>query len=161
MTPKITLDELNKKGFIFHRYDLPNYTLAEEELAIFFKNYIKDIIKIPAGETLYYDYDTLNFGQEIKPHYHIIPGSFQVVIWLPDSDFIGRDFLYGYNGNLKKFKPQIGVMCFMKPNDPLFLHGVSKLESLNPVKTLGISSLSKPFNENMNYDIYIDNYSIE
>jgi hypothetical protein len=155
---KINLKELNEKGFIFHKFqgNIPN--ISEDDLANFFISYIKTVVDVPLGESLYYDYDVVNYLQEIKPHYHVIPGSFQVVIWLPDYEFEGRYFLYGYKGELKKYKPSKGMMCFMKPNDPLFLHGVSKLESGKSIKSLGITSLYVPFQEGMNYDIFDEKY---
>lgn len=156
----VTIENINKHGFVFHKYDtyLVKDTLKLSSQNLF--NYIKDLISVD-GERLHYDVDTIHKGQEIRPHFHIIPGSFQVVVWLPNSPFEGRDYLYGTKNSLKKYHPEKGVMCFMKPNDPNFIHGVSELISDTSVTTVGFSSLSQPFEEGRDYDIYVDNFKLE
>lgn len=151
----INLNNLNKHGFIFHIYNPHDLVSSDDAKTVKnFKDYINNIINIP-NENLYADFDTISPNQGIDLHYHVIPGSFQVVVWLPDYDFEGRHFLYGSPDEVLEFKPSLGHMCFMKPNDPKFIHGVSTLKSSKPVRSLGLSSLVKPFEEGMTYDIYV------
>lgn len=150
---EITLKNINKFGFVFHSYDF-NKILKEtdEETMESLSQYISNLIKIPK-ENLYGDIDIINKGESIKLHYHILFGSFQVVVWVPDYKFKGRYFLHGSINNIKKYKPEKGVMCFMKPNDPNFIHGVSELLSDYPVKSYGFSSSVIPLPEKN--DIFI------
>jgi hypothetical protein len=154
----VSLQELNKTGFIFHKYDQNLITqFNRDEMVFRFKNYIESLLSI-AGENLYHDFDLIQTGQNIAPHYHLIPGSFQVVIWLPKIDFQGRYFIFGNPKCLSRAKPQAGYMCFMKPNDPNFIHGVTKLISPQPIETLGFSSLIKHLDGNK--DIFVKSYKI-
>jgi hypothetical protein len=140
---EITLERLNKEGFIFHRYDESMLTDNHEKNLQILKEYIQGLLSVP-NENLYTDIDIVEQGMEIKPHYHIIPGSFQVVVWNPEGDFEGRYYLHGIGEELEKFKPFKGMMCFMKPNDPNFIHGVTPLISETPVLSYGFSSAVFP-----------------
>jgi hypothetical protein len=137
------LEQLNLKGFIFIKYDpkIINFNDLHSTAKALMK-VINSLISIE-GETLHYDIDTIKYNQQIKPHYHIIPGSFQVVAWVPNDKFTGREFLFGTGELLQKVTPQIGYFCIMKPNDPQFLHGVTKLTSNNDIQSIGFSSLVK------------------
>ena len=154
----ITMQELNSRGFIFKEYDKNLIDFNNKEQMV---NNFKDLIhsfSLVDGESLFYDFDLLSKGEEIKPHYHLIPGSFQIVIWLPqNNEFTGRNFLFGTPSNLQQIKPRLGYLCIMKPNDPNFIHGVSQLTSDHNVETLGFSSLIKEIKGNQ--DIYIQHNS--
>lgn len=149
----IKIEDINKNGFVFHKYDYKNILKKNDEDTIkSLSEYISSLIKIP-GENLYADVDIINQGDFINLHYHILFGSFQVVVWAPESDFEGRYYLYGTPNNIKEYKPEKGVMCFMKPNDPNFIHGVSVLLSSEPIKSYGFSSSVAPLPEKN--DIFI------
>lgn len=137
---EITLDNINKYGFVFHLYDHENILKSNDEDSLLsLELYINSLINIP-GERLYSDIDIINPGDSIGLHFHVIPGSFQVVVWRPDYDFKGREYIYGTPDKLISIKPFTGLMCFMKSNDPNFIHGVSKLLSDKPIKSYGFSS---------------------
>lgn len=150
---EITLENINKFGFLFHIYDhkkiLKN---TDEETFISLENYINSLITIP-GEKLYGDIDIIYPDTGIDLHFHVIPGSFQVVVWAPDCDFKGRQYVYGNPKCLQYVKPFRGLMCFMKPNDSNFIHGVTKLLSEKPVKSYGFTSSTCQLPERN--DIYI------
>lgn len=155
----ISLDKLNTEGFIFHKYPLDQIDFnSTEKMVESFSHYISNCLSVK-GEILLHDFDTISYDEEIKPHFHIIPGSFQVVIWLPKEEFKGRYFLFGNQKILKKTIPALGYMCFMKANDPQFIHGVSKLKSHCSISTLGFSSQVMKIDGNQ--DIFIDDYTIE
>lgn len=156
---KISIDDLNLKGFIFKEYPVPENFQNLEILTKFLLSYIPNILSIP-GENLYYDVDCLKRGDSIKPHFHTIPGSFQVVCWVPEGNFLGRDFIYGRPDSMRRFRPKLGHMCFMKSNDCDFIHGVTALESDIPQKTLGFSSMVIPFKKNGIHDVYLSDYKI-
>jgi|GEM_PF-6853917 hypothetical protein len=150
----MTIHLLNKKGFLFYRYDQSfvdhnNLDITAKKIS----NVINEIMSVK-NESLFWDIDTIVAGQELRPHYHIVPGSFQVVAWLPTSPFCGRDFLFGNNNVLYKVKPKVGYMCFMKTNDPFFIHGVTELLSEGSIKSLGFTSQVKKVEGNQ--DIYVD-----
>jgi hypothetical protein len=137
---KITLDNINKFGFVFHVYDHKNILKDSDEETIFsLETYIDSLIKVP-GQKLYSDIDIVEPGGSIDLHFHTIPGSFQVVVWRPEESFLGREYVYGTPKLLQYAKPFKGLMCFMKPNDPNFVHGVTKLLSDKPIKSYGFSS---------------------
>lgn len=151
---EITIENINKYGFVFHEYNHEKILKDNDEDSLdSLEEYIQSLIKIP-NENLYGDIDIVEPGGYIDLHYHIVPGSFQVVIWAPESDFEGRYYLYGTSEEVKQIKPRKGLMCFMKPNDPHFIHGVSKLLSDTPIKSYGFSSSVFPLPE-VN-DIYIN-----
>jgi hypothetical protein len=152
----ISLSLINELGFVFHRYDA-SMLLGEthKESAENLKKYIKSLFEVE-GEELFYDIDTLKKGEEILPHFHVINGSFQTVIWLPTDSFEGRDFLFGESTNLESYHPEKGMMCFMKPNDPRFFHGVSRLESESAVQTIGFSSLKSADDIKLQKDIFLE-----
>lgn len=153
------LNNLNSKGFIFHKYNLSDFDFTDEyKLVHQFIDYIKTIINIK-NEELYYDIDIINLNERHLPHYHIIPGSFQVVIWLPDVEFEGRHFLFGTPNNLNQTKPKLGYMCFLKPNDPNFIHGTTSLLSDVCIKSIGISSLIKDISGNR--DIFVESFDVK
>jgi len=153
---KVTIENINKYGFVFHKYDSSLIKDSLEETSPILSNYINNLISVK-GETLYFDIDTVVKDQEIKPHYHVILGSFQTVVWFPKSPFKGRDYLFGTESLLNKVTPEEGYMCFMKPNDPHFIHGVTQLLSSEPIQTLGYSSLVKPFDDTRRYDTFVEN----
>lgn len=154
---EITIEKLNTEGFLFHQFDKKLLVGTDEEVAASLTRYVSMLLSVE-GEYLHHDFDYIEQGGEIKPHFHVIPGSFQVVIWLPDTEFVGRNFLYGKDGILKQYHPEKGMMCFMKPNDPKFIHGVSILESSVTIRTLGISSITKKLEGNC--DIFVSDYKI-
>lgn len=155
----VTIEKINSQGFCFYRYDSSVIDFNDlQASALRVNSIISQLLSIP-GESLYYDIDTVKPGMELKPHYHIIPGSFQVVVWIPTGNFTGRDFLFGTADRLRRFHPELGYMCFMKPNDPKFLHGVTKLQSQSPIKSIGFSSLVSKVEGNQ--DIYADVKSID
>jgi len=150
---EVTLDNIKKFGFIFHVYDHKKILKdTDEESIASLEDYINSIIKVP-GEKLYPDIDIIEPGGSIDLHFHTIPGSFQVVVWRPEYDFKGREYIYGSPNNLMYAKPFKGLMCFMKPNDANFIHGVTKLTSDKPVKSYGFSSSAFELPEKN--DIYI------
>ncbi len=136
---KIWIEDINKYGFVFHKYDHTFLKETDVENIVLLEKYVSSLISIP-NEKLITDVDIINEGEGIDLHLHIVPGSFQVVVWVPDYKYEGREFLYGNPKDLKRFQPEIGMMCFMKPNDVEFVHGVSILKSKRPVKTYGITS---------------------
>ncbi len=137
---EILIEEIDKEGFVFHKYNYKSVLKGNDEESIeSLKEYISSLIKIP-NERLIGDVDVILKGSGLDNRFHIVPGSFQVVVWVPDYKYEGREFLYGSPENLNKFQPEIGMMCFMKPNDPSFVHGVSILLSDRPVKSYGITS---------------------
>jgi hypothetical protein len=154
---EITLEKLNAEGFLFHQFEQSLLSGTDEEVTAKMIEYVSGLLKVE-GEYLEADYDYIQSGEQIKPHFHVIPGSFQVVIWLPQGEFIGRNFLYGKDGVLKQYHPEKGMMCFMKSNDPRFIHGVSVLESPETIKTLGLSSIIKKLDGNR--DIFVEQYTI-
>lgn len=154
---EITIEKLNAEGFLFHQFEQSLLSGTDEEVAAKMMKYISSLLKVE-GEYLHADYDYIQSGEQIKPHFHVIPGSFQVVIWLPHVPFIGRNFLYGKDGVLKQYHPEKGMLCFMKPNDPRFIHGVSILESPETIRTLGLSSITKKLEGNC--DIFVDQFEI-
>ena len=136
----ITLEDINKYGFVFHEYNHAEILKeTDQESMDSLSAYISSLISLP-NEILYSDIDVINYGESIPLHYHIIPGSFQVVVWAPDGPYTGRYYLYGTQHDLREMQPRRGLMCFMKPNDPDFIHGVSPLYSTTPVKSYGFSS---------------------
>lgn len=144
------LEELNEKGFLFREYSprlLMNGNIYDN-----FKMIIKYFIDI--NEPLHIDEQVLKVGEGIGMHYHIIPGSFQAVTWIPEGEFEGREFIYGTKDNLKSIKPKLGLMCFMKPNDPNFIHGVSRLKTDTVIRSIGASSSFKDLSDTIN-DIYV------
>ncbi|MBT7610699.1 MAG: hypothetical protein HN576_13145 [Bacteriovoracaceae bacterium] len=152
----VSLLLINELGFVFHRYDAASLLgKGHEESARKLKDYIESMISIE-NEELFYDVDTIEKGEEILPHFHVINGSFQVVIWLPDDEFLGRDFLYGESKALENYHPEKGMMCFMKPNDPCFFHGVTRLESEMAVETIGFSSLKSKDDIPLQKDIFLE-----
>jgi hypothetical protein len=157
----VSLERLAREGFIFHRYDAGRLLSGPEGAwGEALSAYISGLLAVP-GETLSFDWDELRQGQEILPHFHVIPGSFQVVVWLPDAPFDGRDFLFGRPDRVLRVHPERGWMCFMKPNDPALVHGVSRLESARPVRTLGFSSLFQPFSSGSRNDVFVPGCRIE
>lgn len=150
----VTMQDLNQLGFIFKQFDKSLISFDDLELTV--KN-LKELIETNLsvkGENLYYDFDSISYKNEIKPHYHLIPGSFQVVVWLPkNQSFTGRLFQFGSPDFLQQVKPELGFMCFMKPNDPNFIHGVSPLTSHHSIKTLGFSSLIKRVEGNQDINV--------
>ena len=154
----LSLKNLNEQGFIFQRYDKGLIDFNDIEASVLrLKSVVSTILKVE-GESLFYDIDTIGPQMEIKPHYHIIPGSFQVVIWIPEGPFLGRDFLFGTPKLLRRYHPELGYMCFMKANDPNFIHGVSPLESDRPIRSIGFSSLVKEVRGNQ--DIFVETSNI-
>lgn len=149
------LKKINEEGFVFVEYDssLVFNLKTNEDKAEALKKIIKNKLSI-LGENIYVDWEYLNQNEEIKLHYHIVPGSFQAVTWFPEEDFSGREFIYGTKDNLKKIKPKIGLICFFKPNDPGFVHGVSKLESNSKVCSFGFTSSTIDISKTNN-DIYV------
>jgi hypothetical protein len=149
----IRLEDINKYGFIFHEYDHAEILKeTDQESMDSLSVYISSLITLP-NEILYADIDIINYGESIPLHYHIIPGSFQVVVWAPYGPYSGRYYLYGTKDDLRQIQPARGLMCFMKPNDPNFIHGVSPLYSTVPVKSYGFSSSLCPLLETN--DIFI------
>lgn len=149
----IRIEDINNYGFVFHEYDHKKILKDNDEDSMkSLSEYISSLIKMP-GETLYADVDVINFGESIPLHYHIVFGSFQVVVWDPTYNFDGRFYLYGTSEDLREYKPRRGMMCFMKPNDPNFIHGVSPLLSYEPVKSYGFTSSLIPLPEKN--DIFI------
>lgn len=137
---KILIEDIREHGFIFHKYDHRKILKdTDEESIASLENYVRGLIQMPK-ERLITDIDIIKKGEGIGIHLHVIPGSFQVVIWVPEYEYEGREFIYGNPKDLKRFQPSIGMMCFMKPNDVNFVHGVSVLKSDRPVKTYGITS---------------------
>lgn len=152
------LNELNEKGFIFQSYPTENIDFSNRSgLIQYFSDFISKKMDIP-NESMAHDFDQLKKDEEHLPHFHVIPGSFQVVIWLPEESFEGRYFLFGTSKKLMKVKPKLGYMCFMKPNDPSFIHGASKLLSDNPIESLAFSSLVKHIPGNR--DIFVTDYQL-
>jgi hypothetical protein len=150
---KIKLEDINKFGFVFHEYDHAKILKDTDEESIeSLTHYIDSLINVP-NEKLYSDIDIINPGESIKLHFHTIPGSFQVVVWRPDGEFEGREYIYGDPKLLKEIKPFKGLMCFMKSNDPNFVHGVKPLLSNAPVRSYGFTSSA--FELNDNNDFYI------
>lgn len=151
---KDLLNQINKEGFVFIEYDKNLIDLkSNEDKSLILKEIIKQKINLE-NETLYVDWDFLKQGEDIKLHYHIIPGSFQAVTWFPEESFEGREFIYGTRDNLKKIKPRAGLICFFKPNDPNFIHGVSPLLTNSIVYSFGFTSSTKDISQTNN-DIYI------
>ena len=153
------LKTLHEDGFIFLKYpsSFLEYIDDTEFFAIKLSKYISTLLSIE-GESLIYDIDTIRLNEEIRPHYHIIPGTFQVVVWLPRYKFTGRYFIYGKRSALKKVVPELGYMAFMLPNNPNFIHGVTPLQSQDPVQTIGFSSLIRDIPGNR--DIFVEDYSL-
>lgn len=153
----LSLKKLNEQGFIFQHYDQKLIDFNDlEASALRLKPIISQLLSVD-GESLFYDIDTIKPQMELKPHYHVIPGSFQVVIWIPEEPFIGRDFLFGTTKQLQRYHPELGYMCFMKPNDPNFLHGVSRLESNKPIRSIGFSSQVSKVRGNQDIFVETDN----
>lgn len=149
------LRRINKEGFVFAEYDpsLIEHLQNPEDIAFILKEWVKEQLPLE-GETLYVDWEALDKGEEIKLHYHIIPGSFQAVTWVPREEFEGREFIYGSPEMLKEVKPRIGLICFFKPNDPEFIHGVKPLLSNSRVESYGFTSSIKDISDTDN-DIYV------
>lgn len=54
----------------------------------------------------------------------------EVILWLPkENNYEGRDFLMEINGEVKKFHPLKGSICFLDTTSPTNRHGVSPLLS--------------------------------
>jgi hypothetical protein len=149
------LEKINKEGFVFIEYDslVLKETSLDEGKAKVLKKIIQENLFIP-GENVYVDWEYLKKDEEIKLHYHVIPGSFQAVTWIPEEDFVGREFLYGTKDNLKTIKPRIGLICFFKPNDSKFIHGVLPLLTDSKVCSFGFTSSIRDIS-NTDNDIYI------
>jgi hypothetical protein len=136
----ITIENINKYGFVFHAFNPDEiFKETDEETIEALEDYVSSLIQMP-NEHLVTDIDILKYGDDIPLHYHIIPGSFQVVVWAPTAPYKGRQYVYGTMDYLRFMQPGRGLMCFMKPNDPEFIHGVTMLQSTEPVKTYGITS---------------------
>ncbi len=137
------LKEINNKGFSFGRFD-PNNELFEsilntnqpdEKILNFFKKEFENLgfeIREIAGV-----YEDITEGMSHKLHTHLIPAEFQVVVWVPmQSNYLGREFVYGTREKLKEYHGLFGEMCFMKCNDLQFIHGVNPLKSEQLFRTL-------------------------
>ncbi|WP_127714873.1 hypothetical protein [Halobacteriovorax sp. HLS] len=149
------LEQLDREGFIFKQYDPSIIDFHDLSSSISrLKSYIEEIISI-SGESLFYDIDTIEYKQQIKPHYHVIPGTFQVVAWIPEDNFEGRKFIFGTQKSLNTTTPKLGYFCIMKPNDPHFIHGVTSLQSKTSIRSIGFSSLIKKVEGNQ--DIFAQN----
>ena len=149
------LNRINKEGFVFAEYDpsLIQYLQSHEDRILILKEWIKEAIDIE-GETLYADWEALDKDQSIKLHYHIIPGSFQAVTWVPENNFEGREFLYGIKDEILKVKPRLGLICFFKPNDENYIHGVAPLLSDTKIYSYGFTSSVMDISQTEN-DIYV------
>ena len=138
--------ELNNQGFIFQRFEpqaqMRSYILGLENPTEELEAYIKtifDSLQIP-----YEDFDvafedaTYNAGLSL--HTHLIPASFQVIIWVPEhSEYAGRGFIYGSKEKTATFYPQFGDLCLMKTNDLNFFHGIEPLKSNTKFRTIIVS----------------------
>lgn len=149
------LKRINEEGFVFAEYDpsLIEHLDNDVRRSYALRYIIEDYLEVK-GENIYCDWEVLKKGEEIPLHYHIIPGSFQAVTWIPEGEFEGREFLYGTLDDIKKIKPRLGLICFFKPNDPKFVHGVAPLLTDTTVYSYGFTSSTKDIWDTDN-DIYI------
>lgn len=154
------LNKLNTDGFIFKKCLSPiedNLTL--ERYIQYISREIKNNIELK-GEKLIYDCEEFNINNEILTHYHLLAGSFQAVAWYYESEFEGREFIFGTKEQVYKLKPKMGYICFFTPNNPKFIHGVlpMKTEGTNFV-SIGFSSIVNDMNGNK--DIFLDSINDE
>jgi hypothetical protein len=151
----ISLDRLNDEGFLFFEYDPAPFLDVKQEIVRLqkFKDWLW--VNSPRGSHVYGDMDIMKKGEELKLHYHVVPGPWQVVLWLPVTNFEGREFLYGSPGRINKIKPRAGLACMMKPNDPKFVHGVAPLLDDGVVKSYGFTCAIGKFDDSNINDIYI------
>lgn len=174
----ITMEEINREGFVFHKYKAPEYIRDEIKSLIdfrepvhpggggsgyegdveslipnavsFYTNLIEDLgiarLGIAREDYLHFDLERIDIGNYHDMHSHGLPAKWQCCIWIPTNDFyVGRQFIYGIRGEkLKEIKPQFGDMVFFKPNDPIFIHGVTPLRTTQPVFSIGITCSSYP-----------------
>lgn len=138
--------QLSNSGFIFQRFEpeaqMRSYILGldkpTEELETYIQS-IFDSLQIP-----YQDFD-ISFEDTypntgLSLHTHLIPASFQILIWVPESaEYQGRGFIYGSKEKTATFYPQFGDLCIMKTNDLNFFHGVEPLQSNIKFRTIIIS----------------------
>lgn len=77
-------------------------------------------------------------GEGFKVHTdYYEEGIFQILCWVcKDKDFEGREFLHGKKEDLKKIKPQTGLICLMDILNPDFYHGVSELKTDTEIVTV-------------------------
>lgn len=141
------LGNLNREGFLFNSYSFPkNFktkVLTESEPSLETISIIQNILEefnLPIDNTKI-DFEDVILGESNELHTHLIPADCQMLIWVPlDEEYTGRDFLYKKKGQeIRRFKPKLGDICFMKTNDLDFLHGVSKLESDSRIRTIVVS----------------------
>jgi hypothetical protein len=138
--------QLSNSGFVFQRFEplahMRSYILELDKPTEELETYIKtifDSLQIP-----YQDFDTsfedTHLHTGLNLHTHLIPASFQVLMWVPESsDYLGRGFIYGSQEKTATFYPQFGDLCLMKTNDLNFFHGVEPLKSNIKFRTIIIS----------------------
>lgn len=137
--------ELKSQGFLFQQFEplahMRSYILGLEHPTEELEEYIKSIfdsLKIPYQDFDISFEDATNTGLSL--HTHLIPASFQVLIWVPEhSEYFGRGFIYGTEGKTATFYPKFGDLCLMKTNDLSFYHGVEPLRSNIKFRTIIVS----------------------
>lgn len=90
---------------------------------------------------LFFDLEKIKKEDYHFLHTHFVPARYQICIWIPlDDSFKGREFVYGTQDNLKKFRPSFGDLVIFKPNDTTWVHGTTPLLTDIPVYSIGITS---------------------
>lgn len=141
-------DILNHNGFIFAKTEFSLEEIADLRSNKNAKEIILSKLKKfdPEVKDIIVCVETVDEGKDCEMHTHLYPCEYIFLTWIPHGEYEGREFLYGQQDNIEKFKPVLGDVALMKVNDLQYVHGVGEnikgkidtyISFVNPQNDLG------------------------
>lgn len=151
---QVQLGDIFNEGFVYREYDPDTVILHRLESLDF---HVTDADRnLPIGKDLHYfikDYylslwkasgifiENVTFtsrmlipGAYVELHSDMADSQYKAIIFCPASDYEGATFVYGKRDEeLQYFKPKFGDIMFCKTGDNKLVHGITTLESKEPL----------------------------
>jgi hypothetical protein len=146
---RVNLGDIYFGGFVFIEYD-PNTVILRKldqvkydknndninDLNYFVKDYYLTLWK--KWGIFLHDIEFSSFVQkpgeykEIHTPMHL--SHYRAIIFCPEEELSGAEFVYGSPDSLEYFTPKFGDICFLKTGCRDYVHGIRTLKSKAPLK---------------------------